>query len=58
MVPWLTCSASSLSCSMRRAMPYPCIGPIASSVLQHHQIERALQNVRLAVRHLALLWVA
>ena len=34
--------------SMRRATPNPCRGPIACSVLQDHQVERALQHVGLA----------
>src|ERR1700722_1142532 len=34
MVPWFTSSASSLSCSMRRAIPYPWRGPIASRVFK------------------------
>ena len=29
-VPWLTLSASWSTCSMRRAMPYPCSGPSCS----------------------------
>ena len=32
-VPSLSCSGSSLICSMRRAIPYPCCGPITACVL-------------------------
>src|SRR5204862_3140060 len=33
MVPSFACRMSSLTCSIRRAIPYPCSGPRTSSVL-------------------------
>src|ERR1700758_4269799 len=32
MVPWLSRTASPLTCSMRRAIPYPCWGPMEAKV--------------------------